>query len=268
MSSILYSQLFRLRKFNTFWVMLIIIATLPIFNVVLSLVGVYIFSVLVQGTLDPVQTYEGLTVAIMGDNVGLSTLPTLLSLICTAIFLAREFGNGTIRNAIIANKTRKEIYLSYTIIGLIIGGTFQLANYFSYLVSYSVCCGFGKMKVFDVLGGCFSSLLLCLCCTVFIQTCTTMFLFVGRKQSTALTFPILVMVFVEGVVGMIVSIVSAFLNEDQTGWYQWVPLFNIEMFDATAVDPLLVCTIAVELLALSVLFVFIGWTKFRKADLK
>ena len=51
-------------------------------------------------------------------------------------------------------------------------------------------------------------------------------------------------------------------------WKYWIPLYNITFYNASNIDGTLVGKIVVWIVPLTVLFVFLGWNKFRKDDLK
>ncbi len=268
MTNILRTEFFRLRKYKTFWVMLGIVVVLPIVGWALSrvLVAILLMTGYPGGELTARITFSALS-----GMADIGTLPDLLGLICTAIFLSKEFTDGTIRNAILSTKTRKQIYFGYLVVALTIGLSLKIANYVSSLTVYGLAWGFGSTKAADAAVGCFASLLLALLSTAFVQSCTVMFLFTGKKQSTALIFPILIVVVGSGAVELLVSIVELVININgnlSEEWKTWIPLYNVQYFDAEAVDGGIFAKIATYWALFTAMFIAIGHNSFKKADLK
>ena len=107
--------------------------------------------------------------------------------------------------------------------------------------------------------------------TMFIQSLVVLFLFVSHKQSKALVLPILIQVFGIAAIEIVVTIIDFALNSKgnfNADWKEWIPLYNITFYNAEKIDGALVGKIVVWIVPFTVLFVFLGWNKFRKDDLK
>ena len=270
MIDILRNEFFRLKKSKTFWIMIGVLALLPLLGWAFTsiiLAGLLVTTGGMLGTVDISQ----ITVSSLSEMANIGTLPDLLGLICAAVFLSKEFTDGTIRNAILAAKSRSQIYFSYLIVALTIGLSMKVSYFLSTLVVYGSTFGFKTLSPFDATMACITSFMLTILCTLFVQTCTTMFLFVGKKQSTALIYPILITTFATGIIQALASVVDMIAGINGTyseEWKTWIPLLNLSYFDAGAVDARLFFKGAMYLALFTALFVFVGRNAFAKADLK
>ena len=87
MNRVLRAELFRLNRFKTFWVFLIILAALPLVGVVLSELLLAIFEI----TGDAISSFGEITVNSLSQSVSYDTLADLFGVICVDIFLSKEF---------------------------------------------------------------------------------------------------------------------------------------------------------------------------------
>lgn len=277
MINVLRMQLYRLKKSKLFWAMFIVCAILPVLSALL-IEGVYaILQKSLEGISDELAlsfTADGgaTTLAALGDYVNFASDPALLSLICSSIFLSGEFSGGAIRNMIIANKSRTQIFLSFLTVALIIGFSCFGVSYASALVSYGVGMGFEGVTVNQAINGCLTSLFLGLLTIALVQACVVMFLFCTRKTGATVAFPLLILIIAPSIVTTIVNLVVTVKigigqNVSLTA-LNWVPLYNVSLFDATAIDGALVGQIALYNAPLSALLAFFGWFALNKVDLK
>ena len=271
MINILHTEFFRLKKNTLFWVLLGVCALLPLLSALLELAIFSGMSALENGV-----EYENMWEVIRTSNLGgaaISSIPNLsadlqlFGLICTSIFLCKEFSGGTFRNMILANHSRRDLYLSYMLMAVTIGACFLGVAFVSTLLFNGVIFGFGTMKVASIVSVCVLSLTLGLISVMFVQSMMCMFMFATRKLAVALACPLAISVFVPAFIFSFVNVAGQ-LELVSTKDMSWIPLYNINLLDLTAIDGALIGKILLYLLPLTALFGVLGWVAFRKADLK
>ena len=270
MINILQTEFFRLKKNVLFWVLLGVCALLPLVSALLELA---IFSGM--SAIDTGVEYDNIWEVIKASNLGgaaLSSIPNLsadlqlFGVICTSIFLCKEFSGGTFRNMILANRSRRDLYLSYLLMAVTIGTCFLGVEFVSTLLFDGVIFGFGSMSAANVVSACVLSLTLGLISVIFVQSMVCMFMFATRKLAVALACPLAV-IFALGFIFSFVETGSQLGMINATNM-SWIPLYNLNMLDLTAIDGALIGKILLYLLPLTALFGGLGWIAFRKADLK
>ena len=266
---ILKTEFFRLKKSALFWSLFGVCAAMPLISVFLN-VGLS-FSL---GNTDTGVEYDIWEIMRSSNITGLtlSALPSLsghalYALICTSIFLSKEFSGGTFRNMLLANRSRKDVYLSFLLMAVTIGATYLGITFVSSLLFNGIIFGFGTMTASEVIAACVLSLALGLVSVIFLQTIMCLFMFSTRKLSVALACPLVICIVVPA---MLYSFVETFaqvgiINETDMSW---IPLYNLNLLDLTAIDGALIGKILIYLIPLAILFGLLGWVTFRKADLK
>ena len=269
MINILQTEFFRLKKSALFWALFGVCAFIPLVSVVLNLLG---FSLLV--TVDDGVEFNMWEIIRTSNITGmtLSALPSLtgdslFALICTSIFLSKEFSDGTFRNMLLANRSRKELYLSFLLMAVTIGATYFGVTFVSTLLFNGVVFGFGTMTAANVVTACVISLALGLVSVMFLQSMMCMFMFSTRKLAVALACPLAISIIAPNVLFSFVEVFAQFGLIDITDM-SWIPLYNINLLDLTQIDGALIGKILLYLLPLAALFGYLGWETFRKADLK
>ena len=277
MFNVLRAQLYRLKKSKLFWAMVIVCAVLPLLG---ALFMTAIFEILGNfSTQDGALVIEvikaeggEMTMEALSGLTQLGSNAALLSLICSSIFLSGEFSGGAIRNMVLANKSRTQIFLSFLSVALIIGFACFGAGYLSTLLWYGSLMGFGGLTVQQALTGCFTSLFLGLLSIAVVQACVCLFLFCTRKTGATVAFPILFIIIapslVTAIVEIVLSVKVALGQSVSTMALSWIPLANMELFDAAAVDGATVGKIALYNLPIAAIFAFFGWFAISKVDLK
>ncbi len=274
MLNIVKSLLFRLKKSSMFWIMLGVCAFFPALTALLNQFIVELAEIFIQTPIDmglEMVTYMSLTgLAYLSSDIN------LFALLCVSIFLCKEFNDGTIRNALLSNKSRFALYGSYGIVSLIIGGSFLMANFASTLLVLGIPFGFGDVTANQAVTSCLCSLLLGLLSLIFVVSCVLMFLFATGKQAASIVLPILITIFLPGIISSIIDLVTTLLLLIQTGNpdavfntdYSWVPLYNANLYDSSNVDGGLVAKISLYYVVFGALFVFLGGLAAVKKDLK
>ena len=204
--------------------------------------------------------------------LSLSGLPSLtgdslFALICTSVFLCKEFSGGTFRNMLLANRSRKDVYLSFLITSVTVGAIYLGVRFVSTLLFNGIIFGFGTMTAAQVVTACVLSLALGLVSVIFLQTMMCMFMFGTRKLSVALACPLVICMIAPSLIYSFVETFAQF-GIITAGDMSWIPLYNLLLLDLTAVDGALIGKILLYLIPLAALFAGMGWLSFRKADLK
>lgn len=276
MINVLRLEFFRLKKSKLFWILLGVTTVLPIItalvsSVILSIIDAVTSSGAGMGNLAE-QFRSSVTTSILSSLGMVGYGATLLPLITASVVLSKEFADGTMRNAILANKKRCELYFSYLIIALTVGATYMLAFIITSLVIIAPIYGFGDLTAGQAVSAVFCSLALGLLSVTFAQSCVCMFLFATRKQWATILFPILITLLVPDIMNTVIIIITTVLGlqGDALSYTatSWVPFYNATIYDAGAIDGALVGKIALYYLLFTAVFTVSGYFSFEKADLK
>ena len=269
MINILQTEFFRLKKNVLFWSLMAVCAILPFVSVLLQLLGISLINNIgADVSYDFGEYLKSLNLPI----VALSDLPNfsdhaLFALICTSIFLSAEFSGGTFRNALLANRSRTQLYFSYLIVSVTIGATYLGVAFVSTLLFNGAIFGFASMPAAKVIAACLIALVMGLFSMAFLQTMMCMFLFSARKLSVALACPLVICILAPSLLYTFVTLFTG-IGAISTVNSSWIPLYNINLLDLTHLDGALIGKILLYLIPLTALFGFVGWYSFQKADLK
>ena len=269
MIHILQSQLFRLKKSKLFWAMFGVVAALPLLGIALNVLRAELLQSVDLGI--EVDGWEFIrqtaTMGELSSVAGSMADHSLFALICTSIFLCGEFSEGTFRNMIIANRSRREIYLSMLSVAVGIGAVYLGVNLASTILFNGAIFGFGTMSAANVITACFVALAMGLITVIFVQSMMCMFMFGTRKLAVALTCPLIICMVAPMLVTGFVQVGVEFGSISPTDM-SWIPLYNMTMLDLTVIDGALIGKILLYIVPFAVLFGCMGWVTFRKADLK
>ena len=277
MLNVLNTQLYRLKKSKLFWALLIVCAVLPLISAIFTTAVIEIVSnAFGEEDVGLLEAFRGeggeVTLSMLSGLVSLGSNPALFSLICSSIFLSGEFSGGAIRNMILANKSRTQIFLSFLSVALIIGFSYLGVSYVSTLLCFGVAMGFDGITVNAAVNGCMSTFFLGLLTIALVQACVCLFLFCTRKTGPTVAFPILIIILAPSIITTIVEIVvgvRALIGQSVSEIsLSWIPLSNMDLFNASNVDGALVGKIVLYNLPLAALFATFGWLAISKADLK
>lgn len=244
-------------------------AALPLLSVLVNLLGLAFFEIegmgveydvweLVKKSDITILTLSGLP-SLSGDS--------LFALICTSIFLSKEFSGGTFRNMLLANRRRSDVYLSFLIVAVTIGATYLGATFVSTLLFNGIIFGFGTATAAKVVTACVVSLALGLISVLFLQTMMCMFMFGTRKLAVALACPLAICIVAPSILFSFVETFAQFGLITETDM-SWIPIYNLHLLDLTQNDGALIGKILLYLVPLTALFGYLGWLFFKKADLK
>lgn len=276
MTNILQTEFFRLKKSKLFWVMFGVCAGLPLLSALINVFFVTFLGSMADAEVS-VNMWEaigmsGITGASLSELTSLMGNTSLLAVICTSIFLSKDFSYGTFRNTLLANKSRLKLYLSHLIMAVTMGACMLGASFVSVLIFNGAIFGFGSLSFAEVVTACITTLAMGLLSIILVQTMMCMFLFGTRKLAVALACPIAICMFAPAFLVVFIDmydILKIFATGQLTSTdLSWIPLYNTALLDVTNVDGALIGKILLYNVPLSVFFAFMGWVTFRKADLK
>ena len=272
MINILKAELFRLKKSKTYWVIFIINAALEILGCVLIL-GIEAFlKSLGEGSL---LEMLGLTVsatAMLSEFAAFSSDTSVLAIVCSAIFLSREFTQGTMRNAVLANKSRNELFFAYFIIAMLIGVSYFVTAFVLMLALYGAMLGFGAESAASAATNVFTYFALGLLSVLVVETCVCLFLFSTRKQSLTIVLPLLICLLAPSLISSLIELILSGVmmsgnNISETA-LQCIPFYNFNTLNPSNPSGLNVGMIALYDVILAGAFFAAAFFPFQKADLK
>lgn len=271
MLNIIKVELFRLKKSVVFWVMFGIAAASPLISIFLNLLVFALIPDMGGNPMDMLKS-AGVTASLLSELGQVSGDASLWAMIASAVVLSKEFVDGTMRNVMLANKSRKQLFFAYLFTSLIVAGTYMLAYFAMTLIVAAPIFGFDGMNASTAVTACMSSLAMGLFSIAFAQTCMCMFVFGVRKQWAAILFPLLVCLFGPSIFNSVVQVITMILaTRGQTvspDALRWVPFANMTYFDSANIDGVIVGMNALYMAVFITVFVVSGYYTFKKADLK
>lgn len=276
MTDILKVEIFRLKKSVAFWVCFGLCVGLPFLTFLLNLLIATIaagYAEVSEGGFELLRTEYGVF-EYMTEFATFSSDAHILAIIAIAALLGKEFSDGTIRNMILANKRRSEIYVAFWLFAMIIGGIFAVGQFFSMTLFLGTTAGFGGLgtgKAITTLLYYFFILLSSMTC---VSTMTVMFLFATKKTSLTILFPLLTTTIgVEIIVDIIIAMITYCYAGDvvleiSVQAQQCIPFYNWTTLTLPTPDALNVVMVIIYNLVFAGLFFIWAFFPFRKADLK
>lgn len=272
MISILKVELFRLKKSTAFWVCFGLCIGLPLLSLLFLLaIDMLTKSLGDTGLIADLLREAGGTLSMTQDFVAYSADNNVLALIASAVVLATEFSHGTVRNMIVANKKRSEIFLAYYVVALMIGAIYLFAQLAALLLFFGPVFGFGNLGAGQAITTLLCQFAMGLTAMLCVQTMICMFLFATRKTSLTILLPMLVVMLVPDIISGIVSIVLVALSQNVTvsqTALQCIPFYNWQTLDILHPAGLNVSMVCLYNLLFTGLFFLCGISTFRKTDLK
>jgi len=266
MKNTVSALMFRLKKSAMFWVLFILAVALPAINALFNNMSYKDFA----GDL-PI-SYLFIDMSSLGNNCALMTS------VCLAVFLCAEFRAGTVRNALLSNKSRTQLFFSYAVVGLIIALTYTtlwLASSFAFNFALM-----GKMLTIDTQF--WYLIALAYCAALVTLAIVLFFLFATRNLALTIIIPLLITQIGISIITTVLQVLAQD-NSWNNSVVAWIPVLNYTLVTPNALVMLVSifgggfeitvpadATLAVCLY--SVLFTiiagFVSWSIFRKADLK
>lgn len=271
MIDIIKIELFRLKKSRVFWIILGITAACPLLLILLNAVALSL-GLGVEGDMFDLLRGAGITGVLLQYTTMISSDAALLTVIATAIVLSKEFSDGTMRNVVLANKSRAELYFGYLITAIVVALTYLVSFYAVTLIIVAPIFGFGGASAGKVVSACFSSFGLSIFALVFMVSSVCMFLFSIRKQWATILFPILIWFLVPTIMTQILEIVTQAAEESgqiiPLALQQWIPFVNLQYSDPINIDGAIAGINILYLCIFIAVFNVTGYYTFKKADLK
>lgn len=278
MIDIIKLELFRIKKSVLFWVMLGLSFLLPILSAVLlsAIIGIIQSISDSVGSLDisawDLIVNQGLTASLLSALPQIASDVAIISVIATSVILCKEFSDGTMRNVLLANKTRAELYFGHLISAVIISLSFLAGNFVSIMIVIAPIFGFNNLAAGQAATACLCSLAQGLLVMLFVSSCVCMFMFGVRKQWAAVLFPLLICMVVPNLLTTVVTIIGTVMTVGgqvmSTDALRFVPFVGGALYNAADVDGVVVGMNILYLSVFTAVFVVAGYYTFKKADLK
>lgn len=273
MTEILRLQLFRLKKSKIFWVFFALCVAMPLAELSLLLSIELILKAIGENSFIESVKLVTSTSSVLLSFAEYSTTSSVLAIICSSIMLSREFSQGTVRNAILANKSRTQLFFAYACTSLIVGVTYFVTDFTLTAVCYGLFIGFGTLTAGEIVSSVLCGFVLGLCATFFAESLVCMFLFSTRKTAATLILPLVICLVGTGVV---TTIVELLVLVAELGGYvisetllKCVPFYNLTFLTTTSpLDGLVVGMVILYDLLFAGGFYALGYLAIRKADLK
>lgn len=275
MISILKTELFRLKKSVSFWVCFGLCAGTPLLTLLTNLSVASL-----EHSIDPtISVWQALhtETGVLSQTIEMiyySSDWSILAIICTATVLSIEFSYGTIRNIILANKKRSDIFLAFWLTALIICGTYFITELVAKLLFLGTTSGFGTAETGVTITALLCHFTMGITSMLCVSTMICMIAFVTKKTSLAVVFPLLlclvapsIILLIEQLILMIISANTPTLEISEYV-YECLPVYNLNTLSETNSSGLNVAMVIIYNLLFSALFFLIGMSSFKKADLK
>jgi hypothetical protein len=195
-----------------------------------------------------------------------SSNSVVLSIIFTALFCGADFSGGTIRNAILAKKSRWQITASYAVVSVLYSWVLIAVEVLVYVVFCAIFGAFTDYSASTVVTGVFSALGVGVVTCTFASMLTLMMLLLTKKKSLAIVIPLVAVIVLAGVVQLFYAL--ALIQGKSTTVWEWLPFSQHIIFDASAVNGALLGKILISNVLFACGFGGIGYAVFNKAQLK
>lgn len=247
MINILSSALYRIIKSKYMYVCLILALILPVLSNALVYVIIDIAESAGAGSVvtyfaDPVQNIA-IMCRIDNDNA-------LFVLIAVALFVASEFADGNLRNTIIANKSRTQIYLAYLVVAFLMVFAVVFVSTLSTFISSLAF--FGNPEGFSagyMVGALFAYLGVQLITMSFVGAGTMFLCMLFKKRTGGIIMSIVIFVLVLPLVIELVKNALMFSTTVSLEALSWIPLLNLTLISST-IDGALIAKCVLELIVL------------------
>jgi len=264
MSKVLNTLLFRLKKSKILWVLLALTVAMALLDV-----GLLKLLPLIAGS------GSDMVATLLGGDAFATTFSTLARtdsysamfvVFFVALFVGTDFSEGTLRNVLLSNKSRLQIYLAYLIVSVGCCIAFVFAQAAVYVVALALMGEFAKYTLVQALTGIFYSIGLgVLSCLV--MAATTLLVLVGTKKRVLAVILPLAGTMVLATVFEVVVLVAQ-VQGMAVGALQWIPFAQQMFFNAGANNGALLGKILLVNGLLAAGEGVLGYFVFAKAQLK
>lgn len=269
MIDIIKVELFRLVKGKAFWIMLGIAAACPILLILLNAFAAIGYGV--EGNIIALLRGAGITTVLLQYTTMINNDVVLLAVIASSVILSREFSDGTMRNVVLANKSRAALYFAYFITAMIVAVAYLAAFYAATLIIVAPIFGFNASAA-KATTAVFSSFGLGVIALIFMESAVCMFLFGTRKQWATILFPLLIWFLVPTIISQVLETVSTALADNgqalSLAAQRWIPFVNMQYSDPINIDGAIAGINVMYLSVFTAVFTVSGYYTFKKADLK
>jgi hypothetical protein len=235
MINLVNALFYRLFRTKTIYIFIILCIALPLFSIVTT----YAAQSLVEGLpVNDITGELGFTfdpLSMVGSEISFASDAAILSIICIAIFVASEFSYGTVHNPLISGKSRTTVAGAYGLVSAVIAIIITTLLFASYFFLGWAFLGDGGYTGAELASGFFMLYGLSLLSSLFATALTLLFVFATQKKSAAITLPLLICIFVPGILTTILS-GAALAGRLDYNAISWVPIANVLFLDPVEVD--------------------------------
>lgn len=208
-----------------------------------------------------------LAFSLLSSTAGILSAGNLLAAYFVWSFLREELAGDAVQNAILTGSKRSVIFGGYLLTAGIIGVLFKLLELATTVIACYLTYGFGDATFFSVLTACFMSLIIGLLTAIFMQSFVCLFTLVFRKKVRASFWLVALLIIVPSIVE---EIIGTMYDTQQLTYeaLRWLPLYNVNLFDASVIDGALAAQILLYILPLTALLGWLGILLFEKSDVR
>lgn len=243
MNSIVSAELFRLSKTKWYKTLLFVFAAIcvlvaaVIFIVMAQLVNIY-----GEAMSSQVWTSYGPTViqTLLSAMTPLGSVSNVFVLISVSVFVCKELNQRTVSNALVAGKSRAQVFFAYLFVGAIIGASFYVVFAVVCGVCTPIICSLAGIAASKAISAYSTCLLLGLLSTAFCVSVVVLFAFVTKSQGGSIMLPLVACVFLPSAISTVITIAE--LVAQVNGYVisavtlSWIPIYNITLFNPFAAD--------------------------------
>ena len=261
MSKVLSALFFRIKKQTIFWILLALL-------VGLTLLDFYTYKAVID-------SYQNLGVsAYIGELYSVAIFPiasatsysVILSVIFVVLFFGADFSDGFIRNVVMSNKGRGQIFFSYFIITALVSLVFVATQTLVAVLCLALANGFKDVMLAEASTGIFSALAIGFVSCLGMSTLTLFSLMLFRKKTPTLIISLIVVIVLSPIVQVFVALLE-FVSEVSFD-YEWIPFIQQTLFDPLHRNVELLAKIICVNTVLSAAFTVGGYFVFKHSQLK
>ena len=266
MTKVLNTLLFRLTKSKLLWILLGITVAMALFEVGLYAALPYILTGEEMGSLEAIVSLGDMFSLTVSTVSRPDSYSAMFVVIFVALFFGADFSEGTIRNAVLSNKSRWQIYAAYLIVAAGACLAFVLVQTAVYMIALALMGSFASLSATQVVTGVFSAVGCGVVSCLVMAMVTLLVLVATKKKALAIILPLAGTMLVSAVLETVVLIGQ--LQGSSLDFMQWIPFAQQMFFDASVHNGALLGKILVTNGLLAVGEGALGYFVFAKAQLK
>lgn len=264
MLSIIDGLLYKLFRSKMLYVLLIIACLLPILSGLMLRLG-FDFLLTANGYGETHINSQWSPLILISGRVTCSGDYNFLIIIGVALLIGKEFTEGTIRNTIVAGKSRTQIYFAYVVASIVLVLTITTPSYLIDVATNAVVFDFkqhpGLPQGFLITFG------LTILVNIMVAIVTLLFAMLFKKTSSSIIFSILLFVFVGGIMSFL-TVLLTMQNSSYTHIISWIPLVQYLTYTALQLDAEIIGRIVLITSGLIVVSGGLGLWRLNKTDIK